>query len=406
MLDGKKNLKINSGLALLLNDRDGILDTYEGITINSGAVVVSAGINLKLSAKGAKINCGDMKVTDIKGDIIQLDSGAVIDGTADFKNLFVLVKDDLLVTKEGVEKLSDAEGLIALGKIFYPQSSNVAAMIKISGEKRAYPDNAHVILGNHKLGDLLAGYYGNNKQIWVSGRLTALERNDLEKVKSAGLNITCAKFFSYQSLNDEFGNLINCSDRILVPDGHEITGKIKAGELALHGPQLYVDGSFLMDENDIPALEEIQSIIVKGKASLPAGAVKIFKGKGKADEYFVYEGRLVDIKGFEQFSHSRLDASNKKKEIITLLVNGCILFDEDVTAEDVECIASLSYNGSVFAPGSVKEVLVSRIKTGNGFMGDPAKIAELTGKTVKELLEKATGDPNETILNLGTYILA
>ena len=407
----KRKLKVNCGLALLLNDREGMLDNYGSVAINCGNIIISSAINAKLSAKGAKINCGDMNIRDIKGEILQLDKGTEIDANANLKDLFIIAKDDIIIRKEGMKNLAEVEGLIALGKVYYPDSESLADLIKVSGEKRAYPDDAQVILGNHTLESLTSNFKGDKKKIWVSGRVTALEKKALEEARSLGLTISCTKFLSFEGLNEEYASLIHCPDRILVPDGYEITGKINVGELPLYGKRIYVDGQFIMEEKDITALEEIESIIVKGKASLPASAVKIFRRKGKADEYFIFEGRLVLINGFEQFSHSSLGASAKNGEKITVQVNGCLLFDEDVSSEDLECIASLSYNGTVIVSGHAKAALVSKVKTGNGFMGDPAMLKEITGQSINDLMSGKSkgdsgGDSGDTAINLGTYILA
>ncbi|MCL2478678.1 MAG: hypothetical protein FWF22_04195 [Treponema sp.] len=405
-MNEKKMLMINSGLACLLRDRQGVLDNYEKVMINSGTVIISAEINAKLTAKGGSINSGSLQVKDIKGEIIQLDKDAVIDGGMNLKNFFVIAKDRILVTKEGMKSLGEAEGLISLDTVYYPESGDTACLTKISGEKKAYPDDAEIILGDQKLDSLVAGLKTDKKHIWVSGRLTAMEKAALENAKARGLMLSCAKFFSYEGLNSEYGNMIDCSNRILVPDGHEITGKIRAGELMLYGSKIYVDGNFTMDEKDIPALEEVQSIMVKGKASLPASAVKLFRSRGKAGDYFIFEGRLAEINGFEQLSHAMLEAAVKMNEKITYLVNGCLLFDNDVTANDTECIASLSYNGTVLIPAAAKAALASKVKTGNGFMGEPEKISELTGLSLKELIGKATGESGDSSYNMGTYILA
>ena len=55
----------------------------------------------------------------------------------------------------------------------------------------------------------------------------------------------------------------------------------------------------------------------------------------------------------------------------------------------------------------VKAALASKVKTGNGFMGDPAKMEELTGHGIKDLAGNSKKDDiGKTSLNLGTYILA
>jgi len=410
MDEKKKKLNVNCGLACLLKDREGILDNYDIIEMNCGTAIISTAINAKLNAKGAALNCGDMKVKDIKGEILMLDNGAVIDGNASLKDLTIIAKDTLLITKDGMKNLTEAEGLIATETVFYPESANTAALLKISGNKRAYPDEAQVIIGDQTMEYIVGSLKPDRKHIWISGCLTALEKKALESLRSKGYTVSCTKLFTYEGLDAEYGGIINCPEKTLVPDGYEITRRIREGELALYGKLIYVDGDFHMNENDIPALQEIESVIVKGKASLPTSSVKIFKSKGKASDYFIFEGRLVEINGFEQFSHSQLEASVRKGEKFSLFVNGCLVFDKDVTAEDIECITALSYNGTVLISGDAKAAITAKVKTGNGFMGDPAMMEELTGQSVKDLLQGNSGksdeDSGSTDINIGTYILA
>jgi hypothetical protein len=395
MNEEKKSLTVNCGLACLLEDKQGMLDGYDVVKINCGTAIISREMNALLAAKSAVINSGDLRVCDIKGEIIQLDK-TVIDGGADLSGLFVIAKDDLIFRPDGVKAIAEAEGVIALGTIYYPESANLSSLIKVSGEKKPYPDDAQVVLGDHKLESLIS--MAKAKHIWVSSRITALDKKAMEKALETGLVFTSEKLFTYEGLNDTYGSLFKCPDRTLVPDGHEIAEKINAGELPLYGKKVYVDGNFSMEEKDMPALEEVESIIVRGKASLPSSAVKLFREKGKAEKYFVFEGRLVEINGSQQFSHSQLAALVVKGEKLTLQVNGGLLFDDDVTAEDVECIAALSYNGSVLVSDKVKAALASKVKSGNGFMGDPS-VKDPAGNSKKE-------EKGKTTFNMGMYILA
>jgi hypothetical protein len=97
----------------------------------------------------------------------------------------------------------------------------------------------------------------------------------------------------------------------------------------------------------------------------------------------------------------------KKGEKLTLLVNGCLQFDDDVTPEDIECIASISYNGSVFVSGPAKSALARKVKTGNGFMGDSSAHEKMTGKKTGDLLhEMPDEEGGRSTINLGVYILS
>jgi hypothetical protein len=402
----KKTLKVNCGFACLLRDKAGMLDWYEQVSINAGTFIMSAELNAKLAAKGAKINTGNAQVVEITGEILRLDGGTVIDGGVKLKDLFVITQGDLIVRSDGVKNLGEAAGLVVTGTVYYPEGAEMASFAKVSGKKRAYPAGAHVVPGDYDLEKLLASLPADAKRVWVSGGLRALDKKGLEAARTAGLSIICSSLFTYEGLNSAYGDLFTCPDRTLIPDGYEITGNISSAELPLHGPNIYVQGNFVMEEKDIPLLEEITCIIVKGKANLPSSAVKLFRTKGKADEYFIFEGRFIEINGVEQFSHGQL--ASRKDEKITLLVNGTLLFDEDVTAEDVECIASISYNGMVVIPGPAKAVLSSRVKEGNGLMGDPALIKEITGKSLQELMSGGAGgnvDADGDRINAGEYFL-
>ena len=410
MSEKKKTLRVNCGLALLLKDRENWLDSFDHVNINSGRTIMSSQLNAKLSAMGAKINCGDLTIKDINAEILMLDGGAVIDGKTQLKDLFVIAKEDIVITAEGVARVGEAEGFISLGKIFYPEGADMSCIAKASGEKIAYPDGALVVLGNHDLENIMANSRGDKKFIWISGRIRALEKKTLEEARSAGMRFGCDSFFSFEGLNKEYGDMITCQSRVLIPDGYEITGNLNGNELALYGSRVYVDGKFSMEEKDIPLLEELEGIIVKGRASLPSSAAKIFRSKGKAGDYYIFEGRLVEINGFEQLSHSSLEAMIKKGEKLTITVNGCLLFDEGVTADDMEAIASLSYNGTVLVPGEAKAALAGKVKSGNGFMGDPETMKELTGQSLQEMISgapsKEEDDSQDTSINMGTYILA
>ena len=407
MSEEKRTLKVNCGLACLLGDKQGILDSYDIVKINCGAAIISREINALLAAKSTFINSGDLRVCDIKGEVIQMDE-TVIDGGADLKGLFVIAKEDLIVRPDGVNALAEAEGIIVLGTIYYPESAKMSSLIRrVSGKKQPYPDDAQVVLGDHKLESLISG--AKEKHIWVSGRIIALDKKIMEKAKEMGLVFTSAQLFIYEGLDETFGAFFTCPDRTLVPDGHEIVKNINAAELPLYGKKVYVDGNFTMEEKDIPTLQEMESIIVRGKASLPSQAVKIFREKGKADSYFIFEGKLVEINGSQQFSHSQLAALVEKGEKMTIQVNGSLLFDDDVTAEDAECIAALSYNGSVLVSSKVKAALASKVKSGNGFMGDPSRLEEFSGNSANDLADNSKNEEatnEETALNMGTYILA
>jgi hypothetical protein len=409
-----KSLKINCGLACLLNDREGVLDAYDSFAINCGDFIASPAIHAKLSAKGAQINCGSMQIKEVKGTIVQLDGGAVIDGKAEYKDMFILVNGDLVLKGDGVRALSAAEGAIVTGTLYYPESGDPAALAKVGGGKRAYPDGASVLLGDYDLEKAVASA-GGSKYLWVSGRLTALNKKALEDAQAAGLKITCAALFTYEGLNAASGDLITCPDRDLVPDGYEITGDLDSAKLPLYGSKIYVNGDFRMEAKDLPALERLERIVVKGTAHLPAAAAQTFRKKGTAGDYEIVDGRVIEVHGFQQFAHGQLAAAAAAGEQITYVVHGCLLFNDDVTAEDVACIAGLTYHGTVLAPAAVQAALAPRVRGAHGFMGDPALVERLMGLSIQSLIQGWMGlgagsdgpshFPGSGAINTTAYIL-
>jgi hypothetical protein len=412
-----KSLKINCGLACLLKDREGILDKYEKIHINCGSFIASPDVNAKLAARDAKINCGSSRITETAEKFLQLDTDTVIDGKADFRDAFIIALGNLIVKGDGIKSLYDSAGAIVLGTLFYPESGDLGALAKIGGPKRAYPDGARVLLGDYDLGKAVAAADTANGggHIWVSGKVTALNRKALEGARAAGFKITCASLLSYEEFNASFGDLFNCSDRTLVPDGCEISGNLESAQLPLYGPKVFVDGDFTMADKDLPLLEKIESIIVRGKAALPPKSVETFRRKGKAGDYEIIDSSRREINGFEQYSHGQFAGLAGTEEKLNIVVNGCLLFDDDVTAEDVACIGSISYNGAVLVPAKVKAALASKVREANGFMGDGALIEKLTGRSLRDWIAEHTGgaggrpendgDEHTTHINTGTYLL-
>ena len=76
---------------------------------------------------------------------------------------------------------------------------------------------------------------------------------------------------------------------------------------------------------------------------------------------------------------------------ITLTVNGFAIFAGDVTAEDMEAIASLSCNGFWVMPGVAQGAISQRMGAVNGFIVDAEGIEQMTGLTLQDLLRQIAG---------------
>jgi hypothetical protein len=393
-----KKLTINCGLACLLNDQEEMLEAYTKVRINCGTLIASPRIYEKLSAKNAQINTGDIRVREIKGTILQLDGGTVIDGGADFKDLFVLSSGSLIATGEGLRALGKAEGVLVLDTFYYPQSGDPSALVKINGKKRVYTDGAQVLLGDQSLERALSS---GGKHLWVDGTLSALDAKTLEAAKAAGIRVECECLFTYEGLYAAYDSIFTSKERLLVADGYEISGDLESAKLPLYGSKIYVNGNFTMETKDLPLLEAIEGIVVRGRARLPGSTVQCFRKKGRAADYDVFEGRLVELNGNV---HWGKPPARGPEEKLTVRVNGCLRFDDDVTAEDLECIASLSYNGTVLLPPAAAGALAPRVKEANGFMGSLADIEKTTGRAFQDWAADYTGE-DATLINTGSYVL-
>ena len=193
-----------------------------------------------------------------------------------------------------------------------------------------------------------------------------------------------------------------------MPDGYTVTGPMTLNEAtsALYGDKIYVRGPFMMEEKDADCLTGLQSILVKGTASLPVSCAKAFKAVGTADSYQLFEGRLCSINGWQIFSHSRLKTMVERGERMTLQINGFAVFPEDVTAGDMDAIASLSCNGFLIMPGEAQGAVSQRTAQMNGFTVDIDTVKQMTGLSVQELMAKLSGiDPTGGNFNTDIFML-
>lgn len=403
----QNRLNINCSIACMIHDREGLLDRYDSINLNCGAFIGSEAMQAKLLGKGANLNSGNVVITDYEGEFVQVPGGILGDG-ADYSGKFVIVSDDILLKGNGVHAFENAENVVSAGTVFYPESCGQGVLSRVQGEKRPYPDGSHVLLGDSSLARLLAEIPADIRSVWVAGEVSALEESALEQADLRALRITCDRLLIRAGAKEKYGHLFRASDPEIVPDGYEVTGPLTLNEAALlYGEKLYVRGPLFLEEKDGGCLEELQAVLVKGCASLPASCVKAFRAVGKADSYRVYEGTLTRVNGWEYFSHDRLEEMTKRGEKMTLEINGFAIFGDDVTAGDMEAVASLSCNGFLILPGEAQGALGQKMGTVNGFTVDSAAVRQMTGLSQEELIQKVMGSSLQgSNVNTEIYFLA
>lgn len=392
----KKRLNINCGAAYLLRDREGVLDKYDAININSSYVVTSSEINKKLADKNANIISGNSEMVEIAQDIIQLDKDTVISGPMDFDDVLVFAAGDFIIRGTG-EGLAEAASILVAGTMYYPESfnPNVEFLAKVKGKKQAFPDQAYPVLGDWDLEALLAKTPDEDKIIWVSGKVTALDERVLAKAQADNLTILCQSLLIYESLNEKCGPVFKTGKRSLVPDGYAVTGnlKLKLADVYTRGPKLYVNGNLILEEKDVPCLGEVESIIVNGRATMPASAAQAFRKVGKAAEYIFPEPHPYNIEGYEEFSHEQLQDLVEQGAKLSVGVEGCLRFADDVTVEDLDAVASLKCEGLVLASKKIKNALMLRGVHVEGLMMDLSFVEKMTGKTIPEIVRQFSHGP-------------
>lgn len=410
MLDKLLNsnaLNINCDIACLIDDREGMLDQYDSVNLNCDTYIASEAVNAKLLGKGANINADSIVITDYKGEFVQLPDGAVIDGGTDYSGVFVIAPGNVLLRSGGIRAFENAAGTVVSGTVYYPDSCSQSALARVQGNRRSYPEGAYVVLGSRGLGRLLAEMPENTGEAWVAGEVSVFDESELQKAKSRGVSITCDRLYTYEGLYEAYRDLFQATDCILVPDGYAVVGAHTLNEASiLYGKRLYVRGAFLLEEKAAGCLSQFESILVKGCASLPSSCVQAFQAVGKADSYRLYEGRLYTVNGWETISHERLSTMVERGEKITLHINGFVLFADDVTASDMDAIASLSCNGFIIMPGEAQGAVAARTGSINGFMTDMASVEKMTGLTMQELIQKlAAGKMGAGNINADIYML-
>ena len=411
MLDflNENSLNINCDIACMTKDTQNFLEQYSVINLNCDVCIVSREIHSKLLNHGANFNCDQTIVTDYQGEFLQISGGILEDG-ADYAGLYVIIAGDVVLRGTAVHAFENSEGAVISGTLYYPDSCNPGLFDRVQGNKRPYPEGAFVITKNWDLERILTELPAGTDRIWSAGEISAFRETALEQAAEKNLRIACRRLIIPENLYTKYRALFEASSKELTPEGYTVTGPLTldTATSVLYGTRLYVRGALLIDEKAAACLGDFESILVKGCATLPSSCAKAFHSVGKAESYRLYEGRLYNINGGEIFTHERLNTMVENGEKITLTVNGFAIFSEDVTARDMEAIASVSCNGFIILPGAAQGALSQRTESINGLTIDMQNIQQMTGMTLQELTHKIlsgviTGSSN---VNTDIYMLS
>ncbi|MCL2080596.1 MAG: hypothetical protein FWH16_00690 [Oscillospiraceae bacterium] len=367
----KKVFGINAGKVLLLRDDPEAFAGYDGVEINAGKVIASRKMYERLQGMGAAINCGVVKVLDIKGEVAELDGNTVITGAEDYSGRFVVCDGNLVV--ESAEGLRGAEGIYA-GTLFYPESADLSGVRNISADNRvAYPDGAKLRLEGLELGGDAHIVLEGGALYWVHGRIKALDGGALEKLDGKGTTFKCGTLIIYAGLYERFREMFKADRYEFIPDGYGVADgdlSLDAGTAALYGDRLVINGDLTVAHDQAGHLKAFKALKVNGAVTMPVSAAADFKAVGSAEEFELYEGVLLNVNGFQTIGSGQLRTAAAAGGKYTIKVNGALYFDSAVTAEDMEAIAAVHCNGIISAPDAARGGLDGKVRELNGMILD------------------------------------
>lgn len=365
----EKTFTINAGTALLFNEFSQIFNGYESAIINAGDMIVSKSLYEKLNDLNISINSGNTKVIDVIGEITDIPENSIITSEMSFEGCFLVCEGRLII--EDSAGLSGITGLYA-DTVYHPKSVNLSGVKGVTASRRViYKDGAKLHFKSMEI-DENSHIVLDSSFHWVDGRVRALNEAALGKLHQKGVSFRCDSLVIYNGLYDKFGTMFETDNYLLVPDDHAVVDEatLNAGTSVLYGDKLFLVGDFTIPYDQVEHLKDFSSLIVSDTVTMPISAAADFKAIGKAKHYDLYEGSLLTINGFKTIEREQLQEALKKGISHTIRVNGAIAFQENVTADDVEAIAAIECNGVIYAPGSARGVLDSKVNVINGAVLD------------------------------------
>ncbi len=367
-----KKLFVNCGMAVMLKDDATMFEGYDRGMINAGKVIINSKLQSKLSKMNYNINSGNISTLDIEGNIFNLGDkeNININDTMNFENCFVIAKGIMIIESSGIKALEKATGIYAKA-VYYPESLNLSSICKIYSDCKSYPDGYKLILEEFILDENSAINIKENENIFVANKMIALDEDVLKTLGEKNVKLKCQSLLTTEGLFKKYENIIKCDSYVLLPGNHKIVGEdIILDEFisAIYGNDIYIKGDMILRPKDVDCLNEFNSIIVEGCAKIPFSSIKTFNKVGKAKKILPYKGELLDIDGVDVISHEMLKAAKDAGISYTILLDGKLKINEDVTVEDLSCIEAIYYDGVIEVSDSLKPALMKTIRDGDGII--------------------------------------
>lgn len=367
-----KKLTVNCGSAMVLKYNHQLFDEYEEIDINAGSFIISGEAYRLLSKKKLVINSGVQKILDDASKFFHLGENVILKEARDYSGCFLLA-EKLEIMPNALKGLTGVDSILA-ETIYCPESVSLEVQNSMEAEEIImYPDDAYLVSEDTELDmNLVQNCIGKSQKMFAACCINAFDSDAISALRDNGISLSCKTLRIHSEYYENNSDIFTAEKLVVIPEGYRAVNKTESLRrlLTLYGDKLYILGDLHIKPMDADVLLQMQGIVAEGTVKLPSELLPGFRKIGKAAEVFPYEGILVEITGKGTLSHGQFETAKELGEGYTIIVNGFVEIEDDVTAEDMEYIYSFNYNGMVKCPKKLQPLLKSRMDTENGIMTD------------------------------------
>lgn len=357
-----KKLVINAAnVCILKNDAD-FFSTYDRIVINTAGATISREAYTEMSKHGLVVNSAGVNIIDIVGEVVDIGNATISTG-ADYSGKY-LIGGKIKVTSK--EALNGMMGISAQA-IIVPEGTRFD--YKVSGKVYYYPEGAVIADGDIEINKNYVAKLEDNTVLWTSGDVIAFDSHAAEMLRKKDITVCCGNLLITEGIEQQFGKCFKTDSREVIPDGCQYIKDdltLSAINTELFSEKLYVAGDLTVIADAADVFDRFSEIIVTGNAIIPHGALTRWKEVGRADKVTLYKGELWSVCGNITITHEQLEAANEDGMKYTLVIDGNLTFDADVTKADFECLSAIYYDGKISMPAKVIPVFNSKLVEGDG----------------------------------------
>ncbi|MDR0999635.1 MAG: hypothetical protein LBL96_02355 [Clostridiales bacterium] len=394
-----KKLIINAGDVILLKHDKEFFDAFETITINTGDALFSTEAYAELAKRNFTLNAGGSNIIEVKGEALNI-GNAVIDGSIDYSGKF-LVGEIVRVASSDPAVLRGVTGIYS-ETLWLPDDFTIDADIKLHGAITRYPAGAIVTEQPIVLTEEYVTALPNNACVCTLAAVNALDSKAVAALAQKNITVRCATTLLIgASSNKQYGKQFTAIHTEAIPDDCEYIENnltLTDTNADLYGDRLYIGNNFTIMPSAIEAFERFTYVYVRNNANIPVASLKHWKEVGTTKNNVIpYKGELWSVNGSEKITHEQLDAAVAQGKTYTLVINGAVIFDYDVTDADLGCFVEITYSGAVKAPAAIIATFKSKVSAANG------ALAPLKDGSNAEF-DFAEPDDNTQVINTGSFV--